>query len=166
MQSRACMPKTMLGGTCKLGASRTRWINRHQASQVCDMFRHGSGRAAADSSLLFLLIAFCSGSFRHRCAFGSISSPPLHSIPQSKTKTAGKPARKKAAREPAARVRPGNNTARLRHGAKPAIAREPSARAGQGISCQTGRLSLVPRPGPAGPGTLHGAETARTGGLS
>ena len=31
---------------------------------------------------------------------------------------------------------------------------------------QTGRLSLVPRPGPAGPGTLHGAETARTGGLS
>jgi len=119
------------------------------------MFRHGSGRAAADSSLLFLLIAFCSGSFRHRCAFGSISSPPLHSIPQSKNAM-------KLPKDPPARKQP----ARLRHGAKPAIARQPPARAAQGIIRQTGRLSLVPRPGPAGPGTLHGAETARTGGSS
>ncbi len=120
MQSRACMPKTMLGGTCKLGASRTRWINRRRASQVCDMFRHGSGRSAADSSLLFLLIAFCSGSFRHRCAFGSISSPPLHSIPQSKT-AMRLPENPPTRKQPAsfARARLGNNTARLRHGARP-----------------------------------------------
>jgi hypothetical protein len=114
------MPKTMLGGTCELGASRTRW-QKQEPSPSLTRLRHVSARFRAGGGRLIpfvpahcILLRLIPPPLRFRLHF--IASAPFHSAVQNCDETAGRPARKKAAREPSARARPSISTASLRRG--------------------------------------------------
>jgi len=160
VQSRACMTKTMLGGTCKLGASRTRW-QKQEPSPSLTRLRHVSARLRAGGGRLIpfvpahcILLRLIPPPLRFRLHF--IASAPFHSAVQNCDETAGRPARKKAAREPAARARPSISTASLRHGSDQALSARPDGfRLFHDLALRDQARSTAPKPpGQAGPAEL------------